>query len=192
MFIKHEVCYGEPTEEGKRRLLFAFKIRLTRFEEKGTLFATILFPLLCLLMSFPVHSAEENWDLKQSGIHIPGGFDINTLGELHGRVSGIHYLGSDSNTIIIELETTWEKYAVITCPPWYWNAQKIKVVIGEQMRVIGSKSLGKDWRLYVIAQEIHLLGQKRSISLRDKSGFPLWDSGRKGSRHGSGGSVAKR
>ena len=76
----------------------------------------------------------------------------------------------------------------MTCPPWYWDELKVKVSVGEEVRVIGSKSLGKDSNLYIIAQEIHFVGQGKTIRLRSKTGTPLWSGhhGKTDSQHGSG------
>jgi hypothetical protein len=52
---------------------------------------------------------------------------------------------------------------------------KIKIPTGEEVRVSGSKSLGKDGRLYIVAQEIYLAGQGKTIILRNKAGTPLWN-----------------
>jgi hypothetical protein len=151
---------------------------------------TLLSTLMCLIAFSPVEAAELERVFEQSGIHFPGGFDLNTVGELNGRIAGL-YRPSGNGPVIVNLETVWEKYAVVTCPPWYWDELKIKVSVGEAVQVIGSKSLGKDSNLYIIAQEIHFVGQGKTIILRSKAGTPLWDAhhGRNGSQHGSGNRV---
>jgi hypothetical protein len=151
---------------------------------------TLLSTLMCLIAFSPVEAAELERVFEQSGIHFPGGFDLNTVGELNGRIAGL-YRPSGNGPVIVNLETVWEKYAVVTCPPWYWDELKIKVSVGEAVQVIGSKSLGKDSNLYIIAQEIHFVGQGKTIILRSKAGTPLWDAhhGRNGSQNGSGNRV---
>ena len=128
------------------------------------------------MCSFPLAAAEQDRAFEQSGIHFPGGFDPNTVGELRGKVTGLYRSAGASNLVIFNLETTWEKYTVVACPPWYWDELKIKVSVGEEVRVIGSKSLGKDSNLYIIAQEIHFVGQGKTITLRSKAGTPLWSA----------------
>lgn len=80
---------------------------------------------------------------------------------------------------------------VIVCPPWCWDELKVKVSVGEKVRVIGSKSLGQDSNLYIIAQEIRFVGQGKSVVLRDKAGTPIWDAhrGKTDPQQGSGGSI---
>jgi hypothetical protein len=148
---------------------------------------TLLSFLLCFVLLFPAMAADQEGAFEQSGIHFPGGFDLNTVGDLSGKATGLSRPASNG-PVILNIETAWEKYAVVTCPPWYWDELKIKVSVGEEIRVIGSKSLGRDGHLYVIAQEIHFVGQEKTITLRSKTGTPLWSRphGKTDSQHGSG------
>jgi hypothetical protein len=151
------------------------------------LIGTLLSIFLCLVATSFVGAAEQDKAFEQSGIHFPGGFDLNTVGDLSGKATGLSR-PVGNGPVILNIETAWEKYAVVTCPPWYWDELKIKVSVGEEIRVIGSKSLGMDAHLYVIAQEIHFVGQGKAITLRSKTGTPLWSGphGRTDSQHGPG------
>ena len=51
------------------------------------------------------------------------------------------------------------------------------------MRVKGSKTMGEDGNLYLVAQEIAFPGTETPINLRDPLGKPAW-SGRGGAGHG--------
>jgi hypothetical protein len=148
---------------------------------------TLLAILLCLAALSHAGAARENGAFEQSGINFPDGFDLNTVGDLRGRATGF-YRPAGGGPVVLNLETEWEKYAILTCPPWYWDELKIKVSVGEEVRVIGSKSLGKDSRLYIVAQEIHFIAQRRSVTLRNKAGTPLWGArqGSTDSQRGSG------
>jgi hypothetical protein len=152
--------------------------------------SALLSFLLCFVLLFPAMAADQEEVFEQSGIHFPGGFDLNTVGDLSGKATGLSR-PVGNGPVILNIETAWEKYAVVTCPPWYWDELKIKVSVGEAVQVIGSKSLGKDSNLYIIAQEIHFVGQGKTIILRSKAGTPLWDAhhGRNGSQNGSGNRV---
>jgi hypothetical protein len=147
---------------------------------------TLLSFLLCFVFLFPAMAADQEGAFEQSGIHFPGGFDLNTVGDLSGKATGLSR-PVGNGPVILNIETAWEKYAVVTCPPWYWDELKIKVSVGEEIRVIGSKSLGRDGHLYVITQEIHFVGQGKTITLRSKTGTPLWDAhhGKTDSGHGN-------
>jgi len=158
-----------------------------KFFASRVLTGILLAILLCLAAFSHAGAAGENQAFEQSGINFPDGFDLNTVGDLHGRATGF-YRPAGSGPVILNLETEWENYAILTCPPWYWDELKIKVSVGEEVRVIGSKSLGKDSRLYIVAREIHFIGQGRSVTLRNKAGTPLWGArqGSTGSQRGSG------
>ncbi len=151
------------------------KAKISSFTGR-VLAGTLLSILLCLVAAFHAGAVEQDGafnTFEESGIDFPGGFDLNTVGDLRGKVVGL-YRPVGSGPIILNLETEWERYAVITCPPWYWDKLKVKVSSGEEARVIGSKSLGRDFNLYIVAQEIQLIGQGKSIKFRNKAGAPLW------------------
>jgi hypothetical protein len=162
------------------------KVKMSSFTSR-VLKGTLLSLFLCLLAISPAFAAEQAKSFEQSGIHFPGGFDLNTVGEVNGRITDV-YRPSGNGPVIVNLETQWEKYAIVTCPPWYWDELKIRGSIGEEMRVIGSKSLGKDSNLYIIAQEVRFIEQGKTITLRNKTGTPLWSGphGMTDSQRGSG------
>ncbi len=179
---------GAAVRDSEQATVAPHRIRMISFTGR-VLTGALLSTLFCLIPLSSVTAAEGDRSFERSGIHFPGGFDPNTVGDLRGRASGLHRPASGSGPLKIDLETQWERYIVIVCPPWYWDELKAKFLVGEELRVIGSKSLGKDSNLYIIAQEIHFIGQGRSIMLRDKAGTPLWNGhhGKTGSQQGYGG-----
>lgn len=148
---------------------------------------TLLFFLLCLTIFSQAKAVGQEQDFERSGIHFPGGFDFNTVGILSGKIASL-YRPSGNGPVILNVATEWEKYSVVTCPPWYWDDLKVKVSPGEEVRVVGSKSLGKDSNLYIIAQEIQFINQGKIIIMRSKTGIPLWSGphGKTGSPRNSG------
>ena len=53
--------------------------------------ALLLFPAFLAFILFSpaaAHAADPDTTLAGSGIHYPGGFDPDTVGEIKGRVSG--------------------------------------------------------------------------------------------------------
>ena len=141
---------------------------------------TLLSFSLCFVLLFPAMAAAQEGAFEQSGIHFPGGFDLNTVGDFSGKATGLSRPASNG-PVILNIETAWEKYAVVTCPPWYWDELKIKVSVGEEIRVIGSKSLGRDGHLYVIAQEIHFRRTGKNNHTEKQNRISLW-SGPHGGR----------
>lgn len=173
-------------QEMERATVTQYRAKMKSFTCR-VLTGTLLSFLLCFVLLFPAMAADQKGAFEQSGIHFPGGFDLNTVGVLSGKSTGLSR-PVGSGPVILNIETVWEKYAVVTCPPWYWDELKVKVSVGEEVQVIGSKSLGKDSNLYIIAQEIHFVGQGKTITLRSKTGTPLWSGhhGKTDSERGAG------
>ena len=158
---------------------------------RGGAAGAVLLLFLAALVSFSyfpatAHAAESGTILEGSGIHYPGGFDPNTTGEIRGRASGLTI--PKEGPVRFRLDTGQENYTVLASPPWYWKDLGIDLPDGSEVLVRGSKTLGKDMNLYVIAQEIRLLSSRKSWTLRDEDGFPHWKGqGGAGSGNGTGG-----
>ncbi len=136
-------------------------------------FLGILFPVFL----HEARSQEHDAELPLSGIHYPGGFDPNTVAEIEGRASG--FFKPPNGPIQFQLGTEKATYIVIATPPWYWNSLGISVMNGAKVRVRGSKSMGKDERLYMIAQKMLVLSSGEIYTFRDEEGFPLWKGRRR-------------
>ena len=138
-----------------------------------------LFALLCFIVctvSFacisPAAAADDDTVLKPSGIRYPGGYDLNTVGQVQGTAYG--YEQPKEGPVRFSLRSAKEEYRVILSPHWYWSDFNADMAEGEKVKVIGSKSLGKDSNLYIIAREIHIVATGKSLVLRNKNGRPLW------------------
>lgn len=131
--------------------------------------------------------AQEDTVLAGSGIRYPGGFDPNTVGEVRGKATGLSR--PEHGPVRFLLRSDRDTYTVLAAPTWFWNDLKIELPDGTPVRVRGSKSVGKDGRLYIIAQEVILSAKGRSLSFRDDAGSPLWrgaGAGRAGRGMGTG------
>lgn len=150
----------------------------------------ILLLFLCagLSMFYPLISYAQDKDivLPESGIHYPGGFDANTVGIVQGRV--YQFSQPESGPVRFRIDSEKENYTVIASPSWYWKDLGVKIPDGTEVKVRGSKSLGKDGKLYVIGQEMEVLSTKKVYAFRDDNGYPLWKGGRSGAR-GPGGAF---
>lgn len=129
------------------------------------------------------HAQEPDTVLPGSGILYPDGFDQNTIGEVRGKAFDLTRPGR--GPVRFRLVSGRETYTVLACPPWMWNDLEVDLPDGTEVRVTGSKSLGRDGNLYVIAQEMDFPGSGRSIAFRDGRGFPLW-KGSRGKMTGTG------
>ena len=133
----------------------------------------------------PVWAQEKDFVLPESGIHYPGGFDANTIGEVRGKASDPQIPAS--GPVQFRLTSGRETYIVLASPKWYWNDLRVDLSEGKDVRVRGSKSLGKDGKLYIIAQELQVLPDGKSLTFRGEDGFPIWKGAAAGSTGGRGG-----
>ena len=147
--------------------------------------AALLFLVFFFIPLFAVQQAdseETEQVLPQSGIRYPGGFDPNTVGTVEGRVS--EYRQPKKGPVRFQLESRRDTYTVLVSPAWYWNDLGADIPAGTRILVRGSKSLGKDGKLYIIAQEINILLSEQSLVFRSKDGAPLWKGSRRGATGG--------
>lgn len=115
--------------------------------------------------------------LPGCGICYPGGFDINTVGDVNGRIRDVQMPSEGPVRLVVAGEH--EQWVVLASPGWFWKRTKQGFVPGDFVIVRGSKTLGSDGTLYVIAQEIRSPGSAPPVVLRDRRGTPLW----RGTRH---------
>lgn len=164
-----------------RRMAALDMVRLLRssshiFLGRKAVLAALLF--LALWVVPLLAQAEENEQvLPECGIHYPGGFDRNTVGQVEGEVRA--YLQPKRGPVRFQVVSGRKTYTVLVSPAWYWKAQEAKVSEGTKIWVQGSKSLGKDGNLYIIAQEIRIFPSGQSTVFRSEEGFPLWKGSRR-------------
>jgi hypothetical protein len=167
------------------RLLKDSKSYLITCRTASAVLLSLFFVLFCGIPAWP---EEKDNVLEQSGIHYPDGFDPNTVGEVRGKAHGL--LFAAIGPVRFYLTSNKETYTVIVSPRWYWEDLGIKIADGEEVRVTGSKSLGKDGNLYIIAQEIRIPAQNKSFIVRNDTGRPMWKrtgQGSTGTQRGFGG-----
>jgi len=128
------------------------------------------------------YAQEKDAILSDSGIVYPGGYDLNTVGDVQGKIAGI--IIPESGPVRMTLIASQETYIVLTSPNWYWKDMKATVPDGTEVSVRGSKSVGKDGNLYIIAQEIRVIGSKQTLVFRNESGKALWSGGSQAGRTG--------
>jgi hypothetical protein len=147
---------------------------------------------LCLAASFAIptpqaaraQAQEPEETLPSCGIRYPGGYDPNTVGVASGRVAAFDR--PERGPVSFRLDAGGESYIVLAAPAWYWDEQHLAIAIDDQAQVKGSKSMGADGRLYLIAREISVSGSDRLYVFRDARGKPAWSgcgprgSGRQG------------
>lgn len=139
--------------------------------------------VLTPLAALRAQEQEPEVTLPACGIRYPGGYDPNTVGVAEGRVAAL--ARPDQGPVSFRLETAGEAYAVLAAPAWFWEDRKIMIANGDRVRVKGSKTMGADGNLYLVAQEITVSGAEKPEVLRDAGGKPVWSGcGPRGGRRG--------
>jgi hypothetical protein len=160
-----------------------------RTRRSGAARTALLLGFLCAAVLFPAaaaRAAESGDVLEGSGIRYPEGFDRNTVGEIRGTAHAVDR--PESGPIRFRLESGKDAYTVLVSPAWYWEDLRTEVPEGAEVKVRGSKTLGRDMGLYIIAQEIRVPSSGKAWVFRDDDGTPLWKahSGSMGRGGGSG------
>lgn len=123
--------------------------------------------------------------LPGCGIAYPGGYDVNTVGSVRGKLLEIQ--APEEGPVRFVVATEGERWVVLTSPAWFWNMSELRLAPGDIVTVQGSKTLGADGTLYLIAQEIRTPGYAGVVLLRDRRGAPLWGAGNRGGGMPGGG-----
>jgi len=143
--------------------------------------------IIFLFALTPVYADDGNMVLEKSGILYPGGFDLNTLGEVKGKVEVLTV--PQTGPVYFGLTAEKDTYIVLASPAWYWRQSGLSMAAGDKVTVKGSKSLGMDRNLYIIAQDIKNEATGKTITLRNEDGKPLWSNASRMSGSGSRGST---
>jgi hypothetical protein len=142
----------------------------------GAALSVLLPGFLCVLFLFAACgtalAAGNGTVLEGSGIIYPDGFDPNTVGEVRGTARGVER--PERGPMRFRLESGKETYTVLVSPSWYWEDLRMGIPEGAEVSVRGSKTLGRDMGMYIIAQEIHVMPSGRAWVVRDENGSPLW------------------
>jgi hypothetical protein len=153
---------------------------LSRLKRRRAIAFALLCSIVCIVSLTYAGPAAATDDavLEPSGIRYPEGYDINTVGQIQGTVSGFDQPAD--GPVRFSLRSTRENYTVIVSPYWFWSDFNVDIADGEEVSVIGSKSLGKDGNLYIIAREIRITATGKTLALRNENGRPLWRRGGRG------------
>lgn len=127
-------------------------------------------------------AAQESRDqvLPGCGICYPGGYDINTSGEVRGTILDLEAPNEGPVRFLVADER--ERWVVLASPARFWRSAQVRPGPGDTVIVRGSKTLGSDGALYLVAREIRLAGDVPPLVLRDHRGVPLWGRGHRGNR----------
>lgn len=124
--------------------------------------------------------ASRDQLLPGCGICYPGGYDVNTAGEVRGTLLDLQV--PDEGPVRFVVAGERERWVVLASPAWFWRSAKARLAPGGSVAVRGSKTLGDDGALYLVAREIQGAGDAPVLVLRDHRGVPLWGRSRRGSQ----------
>lgn len=119
-------------------------------------------------LTMPNVSAYADADITE-------GYDENTEISVKGTVTEI--MSEIRGPVILKLRTDKKVYNVVTAPRWFLSRQDLTFQTGAELEVTGSKYLGRDGILYLIAMQIKSPATGKTLQLRelrDKMCRPLW------------------
>jgi hypothetical protein len=128
----------------------------------------IIILMLMLILSVTFAAAED-----------VEGYDENTELSLSGIVIAIRK--DMRGPVIVSLKKGARVYDIYTGPAWFWESMQTGIHEYLKIRVIGSKTIGRDGGLRIICRQIKNLATGKVFMLRDEAMKPLWHGG---SRHG--------
>ena len=135
---------------------------------KNTL-TLLLGTAVILGLLFSLASAES--DIKE-------GYDENTEITVSGTILEItHHM---RGPVIVRLSSRGRVYNIKTAPLWYLAKENITFVTGAQIEVMGSKYVGTDGNLYLMARQIKDPATGQTFVMRDSACRPLWWGDRRG------------
>jgi hypothetical protein len=120
---------------------------------------------LMLFLSSPAYAQYEDAE----------GYDENTEIRVKGVVADI--LPALRGSVILIFKAGKREYRVVTGPQKYLLQEGFKFKTGDSLLVTGSKFIGRDGCLYIIARRIKNAVSGKTLLLRDSSLIPLWRRG---------------
>jgi len=115
-------------------------------------------------------------DKGKSGLDFTGGYDVNTVSAVSGRVISLPRSGEKEN-VIVEIKSGNEILNVSLGPGSYWEKKGIAINLNDDLSVKGSKAQGHDGKSYILSQKIVNKTTGAQVDLRNDKGEPAW-SGR--------------
>jgi hypothetical protein len=145
---------------------------------------SILFSLAILLNCLLLGTASAGFfgsdDKGKSGLDFIGGYDVNTVSTVTGRVTSLPSPSGKEN-IIVEIKSGNETLNISVGPRSYWDKKGIAINVNDELSVKGSKAQGQDGNSYVLSQKIVNKTTGAQVDLRNDKGEPAWSARNTGS-----------
>ena len=138
-----------------------------------SLICIMAISLSCQLLGTASAGFFGSDDKGKSGLDFTGGYDVNTVTTMSGRVISLPHSGEKEN-IITEIKSGNELLNISLGPGSYWEKKGIAINVNDDLSVKGSKAQGKDGKTYVLAQKLVNKTTGAHIDLRNDKGEPTW------------------
>lgn len=112
----------------------------------------------------------------KSGLDFTGGYDLNTVTSVSGKVSTPPRTGEQDHTII-EISTPDGKTYLDAGPASFWRKSGINVHENDDVSAKGSLAQGRNGRVYLLTQKLTDLTTGDRLEVRGTRGDPLWLEG---------------
>jgi hypothetical protein len=103
------------------------------------------------------------------------GYDENTEIRIKGVVT--ENIVRPRGPVVVRVRSGNREYRVVTGPQRYLLQEGFEFKPGDQWKVTGSKLIGRDGSIYIIARKIRNVSSGKTLQLRDTSLIPLWRGG---------------
>jgi len=129
--------------------------------------------LNCLLFGTAFAGFFGSDDKGKSGLDFNGGYDINTVTTMSGRVISLPHSTGKEN-VIVEIKSGTETLNISVGPGSFWEKKGITINMNDDISVKGSKAQGHDGKTYVLSQKIMNKTTGAQVDLRNDKGEPSW------------------
>jgi hypothetical protein len=158
--------------------------------KSGRFFAAICIFLPTILLQ--ADGAAGFWgfgdDRGKSGLDFDGGYDLNTVTTVRGKVVSV-VTDRDRGHVTLIVRQGSNEIRVIAAPEWYWSDRGIPIRPEDEIEATGAKAQGKDGGMYLISRKITNRTTGDSVTLRADTGRPVWRGG--GGRAGGRGPAMR-
>ncbi|MBJ6750243.1 DNA-binding protein [Geomonas anaerohicana] len=112
-------------------------------------------------------------DKGKSGLDFNRGYDLNTVGNVSGRVSAAPHQ-VENEQFIVEVQTASGTVNLSVGPGTYWQKKGIAVRVNDEISAKGARAQGQDGKNYLLTQKLVNKTTGAAVELRSDSGDPVW------------------
>jgi len=112
-------------------------------------------------------------DERKSGLDFNGGYDINTVSTISGRVISLPH-PAEQESVVVAIKSGNETLNISVGPGSYWEKNGIAINLNDDLSVKGSKAQGKDGKSYLLAQKLVNRTTGAQLDLRNDRGEAAW------------------